>query len=259
MFKRSILFFLLLAPCSALAISNIESQRPGPPPEGWSGTLELIANGKTGNVDESRYGVGGRLVFKANDNTVFGILEKSEGRTQDIKTSDEAFAHARWIHQATDRTALEGFVQWQENEFDSLLSRHLVGAGGRFGILAEPDRYTLDLGLGVFHEWEHTDLGTYTERQERWRLNTYWVYKHELNENVNWFSTLYFQPNVEDFSDQRALFEAGVAVRLTRSLHLRFNYNVKYNSHPPQNLDAMPPIDRASTNTEYTTSFLYEF
>ena len=41
---------------SAQAISNIERERPAPPPEGWSGQLELSANGKSGNVEEDRYG-----------------------------------------------------------------------------------------------------------------------------------------------------------------------------------------------------------
>lgn len=259
MYKVLALATLLFAHTSVHAISNIESQRPGPPPEGWSGHLEFSASGQSGDVEEDRYGIGGKVVFKAEENTAFMILEKARGETQDIKTSDEAFAHLRGIHERTDRFAVEAFLQWQENEFSNLLSRNLLGAGGRFGILADPDHYTFDLGLGAFREWEETDLGTYVDNQTNWRVNTYWAYRHRLNEQVNWYNTVYYQPKADDFDDYRMLFDAGLTVRLTDALQLQISYNLRYDSRPPQNLEVTPVIDRARTNTQYSTSFLYEF
>lgn len=253
------LLILLLTHSAAQAISNIESQRPGPPPEGWSGHLEFSASGQSGNVDENRYGLGGRLVYKTGENKVFAIVEGAEARTQGIKTTDERFAHTRWMQEQTDITSIEAFVQFQENAFASLLSRYLTGGGGRFELLSKPESYSFSLGLGAFHEWEKTDLRTYTERGKTWRLNTYWAYQHQLNEQVNWSNTVYLQPSLEDVDNYRVLFEAGLTVQLIGALQLQVSYNVNYNSHPPRNLEADPVVDRASTNTQYSTTFLYEF
>jgi len=155
MFLRFLSFIVVVFFASSVhAISNIESQRPGPPPEGWSGNIELSASGKSGDVDEDRYSAGGRLTFKADNNLVFGMLNGQQTSSRNIKTADEFFAHARWVHQYSPRVAVEGFVQFQENEFANLLSRYLAGGGGRFELFEKPDSYSFSLGLGAFHEWE---------------------------------------------------------------------------------------------------------
>lgn len=250
---------LLINSATALAISNIESQRPNPPDEGWSGQLELVANGKSGNVNEDRYGVGGRLTWKNLDNTYFALFSKSRSETLNIKTADQSFAHLRWIGQQSESVAVETFLQWQEDEFNNLLSRYLVGAGGRFDVLQKPDFYSLKLGIGAFREWEKTDLGTFTEHESVWRLNAYWSYKHQLNSQLNWYNTAYIQPNLESLDDYRILFEAGLGVRLTDALQLKLFYQLRHNSQPPQNLAVSPVIDLHQTNTEYSTAFVYEF
>ena len=258
-FRITAVFFFLLWQSSAQAISNIESQRPGPPPEGWSGNIEFSASGKSGDVDEDRYAAGGRLGFRAGNNTVFGVLQAAETRSEGVKTADESFAHLRGIHQYSDWFAGEAFVQFQENEFASLLSRYLAGGGGRFKLFSEQDSYSVYMGLGVFHEWEHTDLGTFTDRQKTWRLNNYWSYQHQLNEQVNWYGTLYLQPDIDNFDDYRTLLDTGFVVRLTGSLRMRVSYNLRHDSAPPRNLLAVPVIDREKTNSQYITAFMYEF
>ncbi len=249
----------VLFSANAFAISNIESQRPGPPPEGWSGQLELTASGKSGNVEEDRFALGGRLAYKADANTVFAIVEASEAESLGTKTADDAFVHTRWMHEQTDRLTLESFLQWQENAFANLVSRYLVGAGARLELLQEPDVYELALGIGGFREWEETDLGTFNRSTKTWRINNYWSYRQQLNDQVNWYATAYYQPSVDDFDNYRVLFDTGLTVRLTGSLQLRVSYNLNHNSHPPRNLAADPVIDRAQTNTQYSTTFLYEF
>jgi len=250
---------LLVNSATAFAISNIESQRPNPPDEGWSGQLELVANGKNGNVDEDRYGAGGRLTWKDLDNTYFALFSKSRSETLNIKTADQTFAHIRWIGQHSEPVALETFLQWQEDEFNNLLSRYLAGSGGRFDVLQRPDVYSFTLGIGAFREWEKTDLGTFTEDESVWRLNAYWSYKHQLNSQVNWYNTAYVQPNLDSFDDYRILFESGLGIRLTDTLQLKLFYQLRHNSQPPQNLAASPAIDLHRTNTEYSTAFVYEF
>lgn len=250
---------LLINSATALAISNIESQRPTPPDEGWSAQLELTADGKNGNVDEDRYGAGGRLTWKNLDNTYFALFSKSRSETLNIKTADQTFAHIRWIGQHAESTAMEAFLQWQEDEFNNLLSRYLAGAGGRFDVLNSPEVYSLTLGIGTFREWEKTDLGTFIENESAWRLNAYWSYKHQINSQVNWYNTAYIQPNLDNFDDYRILFETGLGVRLTDALQIKLLYRLRHNSHPPQNLLASPVIDLHRTNTEYSTAFVYEF
>lgn len=187
------LLFSFTVSDTVYAISNIESRRPVPPGEGISGGIELSANGKSGNVEEDRYGAAARLVFKHQQETFFSLFSKSRSTARNQETADQAFAHLRWIHQQNDRFATEGYLQWQEDEFSSLLSRYLAGAGGRYQWLDRPGLFSLTSGAGFFREWERTDLGTFTEDKSVWRMNLYTVYKQQLNPVVNWYGTAYVQ------------------------------------------------------------------
>ena len=243
----------------ALAISNIESERPGMPDEGWSGHVEFGLDGKTGNSREQTYSGAAKITNRQDKNIYLGILERAYGTTRNIKNTDETFVHTRWTHMLTTRWAAEGFVQWEKNEFDNLVSRSLVGGGGRYVIAQNDNIFSLSAGLGAFREREVQDLGTYEETNWAWRLNTYTVYKHRLNNQVAIVAIAYYQPNTRDFGDYRALLDAALSVKLTDRLDLKIHYNVKYDSQPVRNLDATPPIDNYKTNTAYNTSLVYNF
>jgi putative salt-induced outer membrane protein YdiY len=243
----------------AIAITNIENERPGPPDEGWSGQAELGLSGKSGDVDKEHYHGAGRLTWHQNKTTVFGLAQRTYGETRGLKDTDDTFLHLRGIQQLRPWFAAEGFVQWQQNAFANLSSRTLAGGGGRFDVLNEPDVVSLSVGLGAFREREELDLGTYREVNWAWRMNSYAAYRHQLNSQVRLVSTFYYQPDVNNLDDYRVLFDAGLSVALHERLRLKLSYALSHNSDPAVNLDANPPINKAETNTGYTTSLTYSF
>ena len=86
--------------------------------------------------------------------------------------------------------ASEIFTQHQENPFQRLNYRKLIGAGARLTVLNTPTE-AIYTGIGSFRAKEKNDLGT-TEGIERyWSANLYLVYKRELNENVRFLNTFY--------------------------------------------------------------------
>ncbi|MEE2732375.1 MAG: DUF481 domain-containing protein [Pseudomonadota bacterium] len=249
----------LLLSTQVYAISNIESERPGLPEEGLSGHVEIGLDGKTGNSREKTYSGAAKLTFRKNSNIVLGIVEREYGTTRDIKDTDESFVHGRWIHLLDERWATEGFAQWEENEFDNLISRSLLGGGGRYVVAKDDQVFDWSVGLGAFREREVLDLGTYEETNWTWRINTFTVYKHRLRENIVISATAYYQPSTDDFGDFRTLLDAALSVSLTDKLDLKIYYKVEHDSEPARNLDADPPIDAYETNTEYETSLVYNF
>ena len=253
---------ITLAMCistQALAISNIESERPGMPDEGWTGHVELGLDGKTGNSREQTYSGAAKVTNRQDKNIYLGIVERAYGTTHDIKNTDETFVHTRWTHLLNTRWATEGFAQWEKNEFDNLISRSLSGGGGRYVVAQDDKVFSLSVGMGAFREREELDLGTYRETNWAWRLNTYTVYKHRLNDQIVISAIAYYQPSTSDFGDYRALMDAALSVKLTDRLDLKIHYNVKYDSQPVRNPDAIPPIDNYKTNTAYNTSLVYNF
>jgi putative salt-induced outer membrane protein YdiY len=255
-FKLIILLFLS---SQALAISNIESERPGLPDQGWNGHIEFSVDGKTGNKREETYTGAAKVTWRKNNDILLGIVERGYGTTRNVKDTDESFVHTRWIHVLNPSWATEAFAQWEEDEFDNLISRTLAGGGGRYVVAQEQDIFSLSVGLGGFREREKLDLGTYDETNWTWRINSFYAYKHRLNDQVVITSTAYYQPSTDDFGNFRVLFDAALSVKLTDTLNLKVNYKVTHDSEPASNPDATPPIDNHETNTEYATSLVYNF
>jgi len=243
----------------AVAISNIESERPGLPEEGWSGHVELSLSGENGNSKEEDHTLAAKVTKRVENNIYLGIFETAYGSSNNVKDTNESFAHSRWIHVLDERWATEGFVQWEEDEFDHLISRSLVGGGSRYVVSQDADLYSLSVGLGAFREREIVDLETYEKTTWAWRMNTFTVYQHRLNDQVVMSSTIYYQPKLNDVSDFRVLLDAGLSVKINERLDLKVHFKGTHDSQPERNPDADPPIYLKKTNTEYVTSLVYNF
>lgn len=257
--RSSIFFSLCLIAPNIYAISNIENERPNLPEQGLSGSLKIGLNGKTGNQEERSHEGAAKIVYRLNNEIFIALMEKDYGSTLGVKTTDRDFLHARWVHLLNTRWATEGFAQWEKDEFDNLNSRVLGGGGGRYIVAQKQDVYSFALGLGAFYEIEKQNLVSHQETNKLWRLNSYYTYKHQINENVAFANTTYYQPSTNDFSDFRVLFDAGISVKLSNSLQLQFNYRLTHDSEPAKNLLVSPVIDNYKTNTEYTTAISYKF
>jgi len=259
MLKIILTITLLTLALNVSAISNIESVRPGLPEEGWSGHINFGIDGETGNKREENYSAAAKAINRQGDNIYLGIIEREYGTTRDIKDTDDSFVHTRWVHLLHDKWAAESFVQWEEDEFDNLESRLLAGGGIRYVVAQDDKVFSLSVGLGGFREREVLDLGTYEDKSWLWRVNSFVVYKHRLNEQVGVSATAYYQPSTKGFSDYRSFITTALTVKLNDSLDLKLEYEVTIDSEPAKNLDATPPIDKDEVNTKYVTSLVYKF
>ena len=105
-------FFLpsvMLAAPFAHAISNIENERPNPPDQGWSGSVKIGINGKTGNQEERSHEGAAKIIYRLNDEILIFIAERDYGSTRGVKTTDKEFLHGRWVHLLNYDWAVEGF------------------------------------------------------------------------------------------------------------------------------------------------------
>ena len=243
----------------AWAISNIENERPNLPEQGLSGLVNIGFAGKTGDEQKQAYDAAAKIVYRTNDEIFMGMASAGYGETQRVKDTDNSFLHGRWTHLLDEQWATELFGQWEKNEFSNLTARILAGGGGRYTVAQEKDVYSFVIGFGAFRESEKLDLDSYDETTYRWRLNSYYSYTHQINEQLTFMNTTYFQPDVDDFNDQRALSDIGLGIKMSTNLQLKINYRVIYDSDPAKNLDVSPAINNHKTNTEYKTSLVYRF
>jgi len=221
----------------AQAIVNVEQAVIGQPSEGVHTSVDLRANGASGNTEKSATGMDVLSLWQHAQHTEFLQLQYSYGKSRGLVDTDRAFAHLRHRTAITPVWGAEIFAQTGRDPFARLAQRSLLGGGARM-VLFETDKKSAGyLGFGAFHEHEvlNSALGTSDPlRVNLWRANTYLVLKDQLNEQVRVYSTTYYQPGVSYTRDFRVLEQASMLVKLGEKLDLKLSLDITFDSRPPQ-------------------------
>ena len=106
----------------------------------------------------------------------------------------------------------------------------------------------LRLGVGVFDENEKR---INLDERDTVRINTYLNYLFSISDNTSINTLIYFQPDVEDFSEIRSLLRLNLRVKATDNFFININYEYEH--------DSSPPIGTDKKNSKYGFKIGYEF
>jgi len=243
---KNILFFCLSLFLSTdflfAQIVNMESARK----ENLSGfhfQANLGLNGSSGTVDRTNYSVETRLDFNSNKWQRFGVFSYKREEKDDAITSNNTFFHLRAVRKVNSLFSWEIFTQLSEKPLQKIKRRELFGAGVRLS----PYK-SLRIGLGLFDENEERIL---SETRKTTRLNTYITNDFKISDTATFESTLYIQPDIDDFSEVRSFFVAGLRLKITEKFSSIISYENTYDSSPPPNTDEL--------NSFYGIKFSFEY
>ena len=223
-------------------IVNMESARK----EGLSGfqfQANFGLNGSSGTVDRTNYSVETRLDYNSNKWQRFGVFSYKREEKDDSITSNNTFFHLRAVRKVTNLVSWEVFSQLSEKPLQKIKRRELFGAGVRLS----PYK-TLRVGLGLFDENEERIL---SETRKTTRLNTYITNDFKISDTATFEPTLYIQPDIDDFSEVRSFFVAGLRLKITEKFSSIISYENTYDSSPPPSTD--------QSNSFYGIKFSFEY
>ena len=223
-------------------IVNMESSRK----EGLIGShfqINIGLNGSSGTVDRTNYSLEGRVDVNSDKWQRFGILSYKREEKDDSITSNNTFLHLRGVRKISPLLAVEGFIQLSEKPLQKIKRRELIGAGIRLS----PYK-SIKVGLGVFNEDEERVL---SKSRETVRINSYITNSFNISESASFDSTLYIQPDIEDFSELRSYLVLGLRLKISE----RFSSIITYeNTH-----DSSPPPLTDKSNSFYGVKFSFEY
>jgi putative salt-induced outer membrane protein YdiY len=223
-------------------IVNMESARK----ESLSGfqfQANFGLNGSSGTVDRTNYSVETRLDYNSNKWQRFGVFSYKREEKDDSITSNNTFFHLRAVRKVNNLVSWEVFSQLSEKPLQKIKRRELFGAGVRLS----PYK-TLRVGLGLFDENEERIL---SETRKTTRLNTYITNDFKISDTATFESTLYIQPDIDDFSEVRSFFVAGLRLKITEKFSSIISYENTYDSSPPPSTD--------QSNSFYGIKFSFEY
>jgi hypothetical protein len=205
--------------------------------------INIGLNGSSGTVDRTYYSLEGRVDVNSDKWQRFGILSYKREEKDDSITSNNTFLHLRGVRKISPLLAVEGFIQLSENPLQKIKRRELIGAGIRLS----PYK-SIKVGLGVFNEDEERVL---SKSRETVRINSYITNSFNISESASFESTLYIQPDIEDFSELRSYLVLGLRLKISE----RFSSIITYeNTH-----DSSPPPLTDKSNSFYGVKFSFEY
>ena len=206
-------------------------------------SINLGFDGSSGTVDRTNYSLGARIDLNSENWNRFLIFNYSRREKDENINEDNTFIHLRFARKLTTLLAVEFFIQSNEKPLEKIEERNLIGAGVRISPLKD-----LRLGIGLFDE---TEKRINLNERNTTRLNTYLNYLLKISENTSLNSLIYFQPDIEDFSEIRSLLRLNLRVKALENFFININYEYVHDSSPPLGTD--------KKNSIYGVKLSYEF
>lgn len=238
---------------SAYAITNIESERLNNTEEGTRGSVSLSLDGRIGSSDKLALGTSVKLIRSFARDELIALISRDYAEVDDVVNTDESLVHLRYLTKHSNNWGHEVFTQYQEDQFSSLARRSLLGLGARYTLNQTPEQKQANhFGLGFFYEEEAYIHTINVANENTFRLNLYWAYRNRLAENIHYTSTLYFQPKLRDFSDEKGLWQNSLTISVTSTINLSLTWDIEHDTKTPTDSDQ-------NTETSYNSVLIYNF
>lgn len=209
-------------------IVNIEDKRKNFDSVGWYGRLDFGANLTQNNeailalsssIRIDRLGKQSRDLFIASYNFI---------RAGENRFINDGFGHLRHGHEINKRWMWEAFGQLQYNRKLSIQLRGLAGTGPRFRVSDDEDQW--DFVVGVVYMFEYNELNEGNIIRRDHRLSTYLSWQLQLNANIRFASTSYYQPLLNDFRESRLSSANSLIMNVNKSISFTSNFNITYDN-----------------------------
>jgi putative salt-induced outer membrane protein YdiY len=237
----------------ASAQVNIESLRTDLRKTPATASIEGSFTGRTGNTESVVFGAGGLGAARSGRHGMFGSTQADYARFNGVTQVSKSFIHVRYHYELLDWLYPEVFAQQQQDKFQRLKLRELVGAGPRF-ILDDEDAFRLAIGTSYMLEYERISVSpgapddptTFSHRSSTY-VTTTW----QADARVRFAGTVYFQPRFDQPDDFRILMEGALVTEIVKRLSVKVLVTVRY--------DSAPPTAVKTTDAEVKNAFVLQF
>ncbi len=239
--------------CSRARASGVNVERERPDKPGVTGNLDFKFGYRQGNVNLIDTGLktrltyleGRHLILFFSDSRFAAQTKLRAGDTiQDLGTGRARFvnrhmAHARYNVRMIRWMASELFTQIETDEFLTVRTRFLIGAGPRF-VLHERRDFGAYLGTAYMTEYEALDSAQFVSQPDatgpvNWwhRWSSYVSLRFLATDRLTLASATYVQPRFDDPTDVRFLNESSLEVALAPRLSIKWGTSIRFDSRPP--------------------------
>ncbi len=222
-FCIAILLFLFPVQGNSQVI-NIESSRIQSDTTGWQGSAGASFASIKNTQEIMLMNIEAHLQYKSQKGLWLFLADYGFLKGGPNKYISNSFAHIRYNHKVTKSLRWEVFSQVQSNLITFIRSRFLLGTGPRFKILSE-EKFRLYAASLIMYEHETEVEGLKDVVHNDIRSSSYISFTFLPSPNIELINTTFFQPRLNQFSDNRIYNQANLRVKASK----RFSLNIRYN------------------------------
>lgn len=220
---------------TALAQVNVERLRVDSKKAPATATLEGNFTGRTGNVQSVVVGASAIGAAALGRHRFFGSMLADYARFGTETRVSRSFVHFRHNYFLTSVLATELFAQQQQDKFQRLLLRELVGAGPRF-LVTDAENLRVAVGTAYMLEYERISVAPGAPDEPivfAHRSSSYVSATWSPDGRVRLIGTVYVQPRFDDWGDARVLFETALTTEVVNRLGVKVLATMRHDTEPP--------------------------
>ena len=202
---------------------------------GFGGETGVGITVRTGNTDLQLISGKGRVNYNGGTFYTFLVIGGDFGWKGGEQFSNESLMHFRYVPSLSHITQLELFGQIDYNKARKLSFRKLAGSGLRLKTYRDSTiRFNVGAGFMIENEIYYLPPGSIHPSNETFvRSTNYITTEIALSENADFYSTIYYQPAVNNLSDYKILSENSVSAKISEHLDMEILFTLRHDNKPP--------------------------
>ncbi len=228
-----LLRFFIVHPIYGQSVVNIEQKRIVTDTIGWAGSVNLNFQFNKDVDEQYALSTSSHVQYKTERSLylVLGNLRFLEAGEKRFINS--GFAHFRFNRKFGEVLRWEAFAQTQFNKILQVNQRFLIGTGPRLKLFSN-EKFILYQGTLYMYEYEEV-IAPATIHNDH-RLSAYLSGSWKPSDKASISGTWYFQPLIEDFTDNRISGQLKLKLSISTKLKFTTSFNYLHDTRPPQDI-----------------------
>ncbi|MES2761505.1 MAG: DUF481 domain-containing protein [Bacteroidota bacterium] len=228
---RSITVFILVMSASIKAqVVNIEGKRFMNDTNGWVGNADFNFNVFNNTQQVLQFSNTLRVQYQKNRSRFILLNDLNFIKAGNTDFANAGYQHFRYNYKVNKWVTMEAFTQTQYNPVLKLDFRYLIGAGPRLKLLKKEHA---KIYVAALYMYEYDDIVGDPINLYEHRISSYVTCTFSVLKNLEFTSTTFYQPNIENTADYRIANDSGLEIHISKHLNFKSSFNMLYDTYQP--------------------------
>ena len=232
-FKCIAVVCLISANSIRAQVINIESKRFMNDTNGWVGNTDFNFNVFQNTQQVLQFSNTIRIQYQKNRSRFIFLNDLNFIKAGNTDFANAGYQHFRYNYKVSKWITMEAFTQTQYNPVLKLDFRYLIGAGPRLKLLKKQNAR---IYIAALYMYEYDDIINEDKNIEEHRISSYLTCTFTILKNLEFTSTTFYQPNINNTADYRIANDSGLEIHINKHLSFKSSFNILYDTYQPMGI-----------------------